>query len=247
MLLILAALRHREQVAEADRPKVPVPVMFTLHGWDPVGQPVQDWLARRLGQTYPMLAGRDGAARPPRLLAEGKIAVILDGLDEIAADLRPAALRALSQQAAFRLVMLTRTAEMAPRPREGTLEGAAAIELRDMGAAPPPLPDPRPARPAAAGWRELVERLPRTRAPRSPGRWAPADPGPGPRHLPRPGRRPRAPRVRDPRTRVQSRDKIAGHLLDRVLPAAYAQQPGQPPPRYDLQRRSMRCASSPPG
>src|ERR1700750_3167827 len=25
-----------------------------------------------------------------------------------------------------------------------------------------------------------------------------------------------------------------GHLLDRVLPAAYTQQPGEPPPRYDL-------------
>ena len=57
VLLILAALAYREQMAEADRPGVPVPVMFTLHGWDPVAQPVQDWLAVRLGQTYPVLAG----------------------------------------------------------------------------------------------------------------------------------------------------------------------------------------------
>ena len=42
VLLILAALRHREQVPE-DRPLVPVPVMFTLHGWDPNNRPVQDW------------------------------------------------------------------------------------------------------------------------------------------------------------------------------------------------------------
>jgi hypothetical protein len=32
---------------------------------------------------------------------------------------------------------------------------------------------------------------------------------------------------------ASSRD-ITGHLLDRVLPAAYTHQPGQPPPRYDL-------------
>ena len=29
-------------------------------------------------------------------------------------------------------------------------------------------------------------------------------------------------------------EDIAGHLLDRVLPAAYTPQPGEPPPRYDL-------------
>ena len=112
VLLILAALAHREQVAEADRPGVPVPGMFTLHGWDPVSQPVQDWLAVRLGQTYPVLGGTDGAAKVVRLIAAGKMAVILDGLDEIPLNLQPAALRALSQQATFRLVILSRRAHV---------------------------------------------------------------------------------------------------------------------------------------
>src|SRR4029077_7639014 len=107
VLLILAALAHREQVAEADRPGVPVPVMFTLHGWDPLAQPVQDWLAPRLGQTYPVLAGPGGAAKSARLLAEGKLAVILDGLDEIRADRQSVALRALRQQATFPPVVLS--------------------------------------------------------------------------------------------------------------------------------------------
>ena len=35
VLLILAALRYRRSVPEQARPEVPVPVMFTLHGWDP--------------------------------------------------------------------------------------------------------------------------------------------------------------------------------------------------------------------
>ena len=34
---------------------------------------------------------------------------------------------------------------------------------------------------------------------------------------------------------AQAAEEITGHLLDRVLPAAYAPRPGQPPPRYDLQ------------
>ena len=160
VLLILEALRHREQVAEAARPQVPVPVMFTLHGWNPDAQPVQDWLARRLGQTYPPLAARYGAPRIAMLLATGKIAVILDGLDEIPEELRPVALRALSQQAAFRLVILTRLDEMAAASAKGYLEGAAAVELQDIDAAtaakyltrvqldPPP-----------PGWNELTDRL----------------------------------------------------------------------------------------
>jgi hypothetical protein len=33
--LVLAALRHREQVADRDRPRVPVPVLLTARDWDP--------------------------------------------------------------------------------------------------------------------------------------------------------------------------------------------------------------------
>ena len=238
VLLILAALAHREQVAEADRPRVPVPVMFTLHGWDPIAQPVLDWLALRLGQTYPVLAGPDGAAKSARLLAEGKIAVILDGLDEIPADLQPAALRALSQQATFRLVVLSRTGEMAAAAAQSHLDGAAAVELQDVDAAtaagyltrvqldPPP-----------AGWRELTARL--RRAPSSPLAQALGSPltlgllrdtyrGPD-------DARELLGFSGSPASAV-SRDEIVDRLLDRVLPAAYAQQPGQPPPRYDLQK-----------
>lgn len=113
VLLQLAALKYRDQVPDAERPLIPVPVMFTLHGWDPDRQQVQDWLTARLQQTYPLLGGKIGAGKASRLLAAGKLAVILDGLDEIPEALRPVALRALSQQAAFRLVVLTRSAEMA--------------------------------------------------------------------------------------------------------------------------------------
>ena len=238
VLLILAALAHREQVPETDRPRVPVPVMFTMHGWDPIARPVQDWLALRLGQTYPVLAGPDGAAKSARLLAEGRLAVILDGLDEIPADLQPAALRALSQQATFRLVVLSRTGEMAAAAAQSHLDGAAAVELQDVDAAtaagyltrvqldPPP-----------AGWRELTTCL--RRAPSSPLARALGSPltlgllrdtyrGPDDAHeLLGFSASPES---------AQTRDEIIDYLLDRVLPAAYAPQPGQPPPRYDLQQ-----------
>lgn len=103
VLLVLAALKHREQVTEQDRPRVPVPVLFTVQDWDPRCQPVRDWLAQRLQEAYPLFAGKTGAANAAALIAAGKIAVILDGLDEVAGELRPVALQALSQQASFRL------------------------------------------------------------------------------------------------------------------------------------------------
>jgi hypothetical protein len=238
VLLILAALAHREQVTDAERPRVPVPVMFTLHGWDPIAQPVQDWLATRLGQTYPVLAGSDGAARSARLLAEGKLAVILDGLDEIPADLQPAALRALSQQASFRLVILSRTGEMAAAAAQSHLDGAAAVELQDVNAAtaagyltrvqldPPP-----------AGWGELTRHL--RRAPGSP--LAQALGSPLTLSLLRDTYRGQDDArellgfAGSPAT-AESRDAIIDYLLDRVIPAAYAPQPGQPVPRYDVQK-----------
>jgi len=133
VLLILAALRHRRSVLEQARPEVPVPVMFTLHGWDPGTQRARDWLAERLWQTYPLFAGKRGAGAARGMLDAGRIAVILDGLDEIPQALRPSVLRALSQQATFRLVLLTRSAEMADAATQALLQGAAAIELQAIG------------------------------------------------------------------------------------------------------------------
>src|SRR5450755_2395591 len=42
VLLVLAALKHRNQVRAEDRVKVPVPVLFTAQDWDPRRQPVKE-------------------------------------------------------------------------------------------------------------------------------------------------------------------------------------------------------------
>ena len=47
---------------------------------------------------------------------------------EIAADLRPVAVQALSEQGSFRVVVLLRTAEMASAAAQRGLQGAAAID-----------------------------------------------------------------------------------------------------------------------
>ena len=236
VLLILAALRHRRGVREEARPEVPVPVMFTLHGWDPGAQRARDWLAERLWQTYPLFAGRHGAEAARGMLDEGRIAVILDGLDEIPEDLRPTALRALSQLATFRLVLLTRSAEMAGAAARAALQGAAAIELQDIapGVAAGYLTrtqlDPPP-----RGWQELTRRL--RQHPGSP--LAQALNNPLMLTLVRDTYRAdddigELLSLRDAAGHPASSQDIADYLLDRVLPAAYTPQPGEPPPRYDL-------------
>jgi len=236
VLLILAALRHRRSVPEEVRAKVPVLVMFTLHGWDPGTQRARDWLAERLCRTYPLFAGEQGAGAARGMLDEGRIAVILDGLDEIPEDLRPGVLRALSQQATFRLVLLTRSAEMADAAARAVLQGAAAIELQDIdpGAAVGYLIrtqlDPLP-----RGWQELTGRLRGEPG----GSLARALSSPLMLTLVRDTYRAgddvgELLGLRDAAGHPASSEDIAGHLLDRVLPAAYTAQPGEPPPRYDL-------------
>ena len=236
VLLILAALRYRQSVSKKVRPAVPVPVLFTLHGWDPSTQRARDWLAERLCHGYPLFAGKQGAGTARGLLDEGRIAVILDGLDEVPENLRPAMLRALSQQATFRLVLLTRSSEMANAAGQALLHGAAAIELQDI--------DPAAAAeyltctqldPPPRGWHELTNRL--RQEPGSP--LAQALSNPLMLTLVRDTYRATDDvsellGFRDAAGHPASSQDITGHLLDRVLPAAYSQQPGEPPPCYDL-------------
>ena len=248
ILLILTALRHRRSVPEKARPEVPVPVMFTLHGWDPDTQRARDWLAERLWLAYPLFGGKRGAGAARGMLDEGRIAVILDGLDEIPGDLRPAVLRALSQQATFRLVLLTRSAEMAKAAARAMLQGAGAIELQDIapdvaaGYLTRTQLDPLP-----HGWQELTSRL--RREPGSP--LAQALNNPLMLTLVRDTYRAGDDAgellgLRDAAGHSASVQEITGHLLDRVLPAAYTQQPGEPPPRYDLAtaERALRCIAT---
>jgi len=113
ILLVLAALHHRDLVSAEERVQVPVPVLVTAQDWDPRRQPRQGVAHRTVAANLSAVrGGGTGAANVAGLIDTGKITLIVDGLDEIAADLRPIALQALNQ-ASFRLVVLSRTAEMA--------------------------------------------------------------------------------------------------------------------------------------
>jgi hypothetical protein len=155
--LLLNALRHRESLSPEQQASVPVPVLFTLHGWDPLAQRIDEWLAVQL-QAYPFLNGKRGLAEAEKLIKERKIAALLDGFEEIPKDLRAKALEALNECRTLRLVLFARTADL--KATGGCLLDSVALELQPVApteaseyltrAAPDPPPD---------WWRDLTERL----------------------------------------------------------------------------------------
>lgn len=237
ILLLLDALRYRDQIPLDQRAQVPVPVLFTLHGWDPDSTPVQEWLATKLTE-LPPLTGRHGRQHATDFLTTGRIAVFLDGLDEIPESIRPTALQALSRQATtFRLVLLSRTTELATAAHQHILTGAAALELKPLtpsdaatylehGLTDPPPPP----------WQKLI----RTLNTSTNGPLACALTSPLTITLLR-DIYPPTPTTTTPTgtvdelldtTRFPHPDDITHHLLDHAIAAAYTPQPGQPSPPY---------------
>lgn len=232
--LLLDALRRRAALGKAEeRAQIPVPLLFTLRGWDPNRKSFADWLADRLEHDYEFLTAREyGPDAAAQLIDGNYLTVILDGLDEIPEGLRPAALRALDEQATFRLVVLTRSDELITAVSGAHLIGAAALELCPV--------EPRQAAeyliscqidsPSSA-WQRVVEQL----RDHPDSMLAQALDTPLMVTLVRDTYRHGDPvdELIDS-SRFASREAIEDHLIDRVLPIAYAQHPGQQAPPYTL-------------
>lgn len=230
VLLLLDALRYREQAAtDADRAMIPVPVMFTLHGWDPHTTALADWLTAKLTEV-PLFSGKYGAAQAGELVAASRVAVFLDGLDEVPEKVRPFVLQALSEQATGRLVLLSRCDELESAARSHGLAGAVALELQPLTATDAadyllrPLTEPAP-----LAWTAVAEML--SERPDSPVGVAltvPLQVGLVRDVYPPTGR---VDELLDTE-RFPDAGAIVDHLLDQAVVAAYASRPGRPQPRY---------------
>ena len=230
IMLLLDALRHRAVLGTVEaRALVPVPLLFTLRGWDPNRKSFADWLADRLERDYGFLTARQyGPDAAAQLIAGGYLTVILDGLDEIPERLRPVVLRELDEEATFRLVVLTRSDELVTAVSGAHLVGAAALELCPVEPqqAAQYLANCQIDSPSSA-WQRLIEHL---------------------RHHPDSmlaqalGAPLMVTLVRDTyrhgdpvdelidSSRFANPGAIEDHLLDRVLPIAYIQHSGRPAP-----------------
>ncbi|MEV0600096.1 NACHT domain-containing protein [Streptomyces sp. NPDC050315] len=112
----------------------PVPVLLSMSSWDPHGEHLFTWVARRLAEDYPALANPDvfGPHAATRLATGGHILPVLDGLDEMPAPLRPAALAEIDRAAAGRPFVVTCRSteyETAVTSSGQLLATAAVVEL----------------------------------------------------------------------------------------------------------------------
>lgn len=159
ILLLLDALRFRDQATPADRRCIPVPVLFTMADWDPATTPIEDWLRSKISDV-PLFRGRRGARAATWLLHAGRISVFLDGLDEMPLQKQSLALQALGEQATFRLVLLTRIKELTAAAQRHPLTGAVVVELQPLTPTDvadyllSSLPDPAP-----PAWQRVVTTL----------------------------------------------------------------------------------------
>ncbi|MGI5327731.1 NACHT domain-containing protein [Actinomadura nitritigenes] len=122
------------QLLHSRLPTDPVPVVFTVSGWDPAQQPVTAWLADQLDAAYPALTAPEFGRGTARTLIElGHILPIIDGLDEVHTPSRASVLTALDSGPAGigPMIITCRTgeyADMVERARGRVLRGAAVIE-----------------------------------------------------------------------------------------------------------------------
>jgi hypothetical protein len=237
ILLLLDALRYRAQATPGDQAQVPVPVLFTLHGWDPGnGESVTGWIAGKLAETYPMFRSRAGRDAATQLLTAGRVAGFLDGLDEIPESVRPRVLEALAD-APFRLVLVSRTAEAVAAASHGPLAGAVALELQPVKPADAatyllqPLVSPPP-----APWKTISDHLAGVAGDcRRTSALSEALSTPLALSLLRDVYGPASPvdELLDA-ARFPTAADIENHLLDHAITAAYTPRPGRPVPRYTV-------------
>ncbi len=209
--------------------------MVALQGWDPIDEPLAEWLAARLARDYALLRAPEyGEDAVMRLIEGGHLAVIFDGFDEMPEELRSEALQALDEQATFRLILLTRSDEMVAAVSSGHLRGAAALELMPIGPSqaadylascqidPPPVP-----------WQHLIDHL----REHPDGVLAQALDTPLELTLIRDSYGPeeKVDELIDlDGSRFGSVKAIEDYLVDRVLTAAYVRRPGQPVAPYTV-------------
>jgi len=225
MLLILELLADRQ-------PDEPVPVLLPLASWNPRREHLHTWISGKLAEEYPGLANRAvyGPDAAARLVLDGKIIPVLDGLDEMPPALHAEVINALDQAVAGgRPVLVTCRSteyELAVTHSGSMLAQAAVVEIEAVRLEDAIVYLTARARVGETRWHPLIEHLHRhphgalARALRTPlmvdlARTAYAHPDTRPAEL-------------CDTERFAEPESIEEHLLDTYLPAAYASRPAPP-------------------
>jgi hypothetical protein len=125
VLLTLDLLTRRLRGADGG----PVPVFLSLETWHAEREHLRTWMARRIAEDHPGLPRVDGRHPAERLLSDGMILPVLDGLDELPAHRQAFVVEALNH--ALRdgdpLILTSRTAEYRAVLRDMRGISAAAV------------------------------------------------------------------------------------------------------------------------
>lgn len=134
ILLLLNGLDRRASLDGEQRSKVPVPVWLTLGGWDPATTSLRTWAVGTMNRDHPALRAADyGPDAAGNLLRAGRVALFLDGLDEMPEGLRARALRRVDEEAReLRVVVTSRPEEYRGAMQSGAPGNTAVIELRPV-------------------------------------------------------------------------------------------------------------------
>jgi hypothetical protein len=135
ILLLLAALDCRASLAGDQRAGVPVPVWLPMGGWNPSATSLHEWAAATMNRDHPFLRAPDyGPDASDELLRGGRVALFLDGLDEMPKDMQAEALRRVDQARGLRIVVSSRPEEYRHAVLAGQPDNTAVIELRPIRA-----------------------------------------------------------------------------------------------------------------
>jgi hypothetical protein len=130
----ILTLRYVLSALDTRQDSEPVPVVLGLASWDALRMPLRDWLIQRLEAEYPALSEsvEHGLNLAAALVDAGRILPVLDGFDEIAEELRPAALTALNATS-YPFILTSRPDEYrAAVELADVLSAAAGVSIVDL-------------------------------------------------------------------------------------------------------------------
>ncbi|MFE1876679.1 NACHT domain-containing protein [Streptomyces sp. NPDC059496] len=121
------AVRFTLDVLRRRQPGDPVPVILSLSSWRPDRESLSTWAATSLAAM--------GTARVRELLANGRVLLVLDGLDEVPPPLRTRAVSRLNAEldTATPVLLTCRTQDYAEQVENGdAFTSAAVVELKPL-------------------------------------------------------------------------------------------------------------------
>jgi hypothetical protein len=99
ILMMLAAFAHRQGLDDATlRDRCPVPVWLSAGEWDATRQSLQAWATGTVARDHGSTLKRHGADVASELLLSGRLALFVDGLDEMSDRVRTAAVNRLDDE-----------------------------------------------------------------------------------------------------------------------------------------------------